>query len=76
MCAAAAAGSFLLMRRKRRYNRYYVHARISERRFVLFVRCFAADLTARQCAAQVGMSVRAVNDLYRRLREPEAQAGV
>lgn len=57
------------MRRKRRYNRWYVHARISERRFVLFVRCFAADLTAHQCAAQVGMSVRAVNDLYRRLRE-------
>ncbi|MBW7923739.1 MAG: hypothetical protein H3C59_03235 [Burkholderiaceae bacterium] len=57
------------MRRKRRYNRHYVHARISERRFVLFVRCFAADLTARQCAAQVGMSVPAVNDLYRRLRE-------
>lgn len=69
MCTLAGAGRFLFMRRKRRYNRWYVHARVSERRFLLFVRCFAADLTARECAAQVGISARAVNDLYRRLRE-------
>ena len=49
-------------------NRYYRGAHISERDFRRVVRCFALDLTATDTAALVGLSRRATNTLYLKLR--------
>jgi transposase len=49
-------------------NRYYRRARISEAQFRAVLRCFALDLTATQAAATTGLSVRATNALYLKLR--------
>ncbi|GAA4352226.1 IS1595 family transposase [Hymenobacter saemangeumensis] len=49
-------------------NRYYHRAKISEAKFRYLLRLFALDLTASDTARLTGLSVRAVNDLYLRLR--------
>ena len=55
-------------------NRYYRHAKISERTFRLLLRYFALDLTASDTARLTGLSVRAVNTIYLRLRHRLLQA--
>ena len=54
-------------------NRYYKRSRISEAKFRQIVRCFALDLTAGECAALTGVSVRSVNPIYLRIRERMAR---
>ncbi len=49
-------------------NRYYNRAKISEAKFRYVLRLFALDLTAPDTARLTGLSGRAVNDLYLRLR--------
>lgn len=49
-------------------NRYYRHSKLSEPKFRRLLRYFALDLTASDAAQLSGLSVRAVNDLYLRLR--------
>jgi len=49
-------------------NRYYNRAKISEAKFRCVLRLFALDLTASDLARFTGLSGRAVNDLYLRLR--------
>ena len=49
-------------------NCYYNRAKISEAKFWYVLRLFALDLTAADTARLTGLSVRAVNDLYLRLR--------
>ncbi len=49
-------------------NRYYNRAKISEAKFRYVLRLFALDLTASDTARLTGLSVRAVNALYLRLR--------
>ena len=49
-------------------NRYYKRAKISEAKFRYVLRLFALDLTASDTARLTGLSGRAVNDLYLRLR--------
>ena len=49
-------------------NRYYNRAKISEAKFRCVLRLFALDLTASDTARLTGLSGRAVNDLYLRLR--------
>lgn len=49
-------------------NRYYRRARISEREFRSFLKMFALDLTASDCARLTGLSVRTVNSLYLKIR--------
>jgi len=49
-------------------NRYFRRSKISEAKFRQIVRHFALDLTATQCAALTGISVRSVNDMYLRIR--------
>ena len=49
-------------------NRYYNRAKISEAKFRYVLRLFALDLTASDTARLTGLSVRAVNNVYLRLR--------
>jgi transposase-like protein len=49
-------------------NRYYRRSRISEKVFRRLIRAFAMDLTATDAAELTGLSVRAVNDIYLKLR--------
>ncbi|QNE38276.1 IS1595 family transposase (plasmid) [Hymenobacter sp. NBH84] len=49
-------------------NRYYKCSKISEVKFRYLLRLFALDLTASDAARLTGLSVRAVNDIYLRLR--------
>jgi len=49
-------------------NRYFKRSKISEAKFRQIVRHFALDLTATECAALTGVSVRSVNDIYLRIR--------
>lgn len=49
-------------------NRYYHRAKISEAKFRYVLRLLALDLTASDMARLTGLSVRAVNALYLRLR--------
>jgi transposase len=49
-------------------NKYYKHSRLSENRFRDLMRCFALDLSATETAAQTGISCRAVNTIYLKLR--------
>jgi len=54
-------------------NRYFKRSKISEARFRQIVRHFALDLTATECAALTGVSVRSVNDIYLRIRRRMSQ---
>ena len=49
-------------------NRYYKCSKISEVKFRYVLRLFSVDLTASDTARLTGLSVRAVNALYLRLR--------
>jgi transposase len=49
-------------------NKYYKHSRLSENKFRELMRCFALDLSATETAAQTGISCRAVNTIYLKLR--------
>ena len=49
-------------------NRYYKCSKISEAKFRYLLRLFALDLTASDAARLTGLSVRAVNAVYLRLR--------
>ena len=49
-------------------NRYYKCSKISEVKFRYLLRLFALDLTASDTARLTGLSVRAVNAVYLRLR--------
>ena len=49
-------------------NRYYKCSKISEVKFRYLLRLFALDLTASDAARLTGLSVRAVNAVYLRLR--------
>lgn len=49
-------------------NRYYKCSKLSEVKFRYLLRLFALDLTASDAARLTGLSVRAVNDVYLRLR--------
>ena len=50
-------------------NRYYKCSKISVVKFRYLLRLFALDLTASDTARLTGLSVRAVNDIYLRLRQ-------
>ena len=50
-------------------NRYYKCSKISTLKFRYLLRLFALDLTASDTARLTGLSVRAVNDIYLRLRQ-------
>ncbi|MDR2014695.1 MAG: IS1595 family transposase [Azoarcus sp.] len=54
-------------------NRYFHRSKISEAKFRQIVRHFALDLTATECAALTGISVRSINSIYLRIRERMAQ---
>jgi len=49
-------------------NRYYKCSKLSEVKFRYLLRLFALDLTASDAARLTGLSVRAVNNVYLRLR--------
>lgn len=49
-------------------NRYFNRSKISEAKFRQIVKHFALDLTATECAALSGISVRSVNSIYLRMR--------
>jgi transposase len=49
-------------------NRYYKCSKLSEVKFRYLLRLFALDLTASDAARLTGLSIRAVNALYLRLR--------
>jgi tRNA G26 N,N-dimethylase Trm1 len=49
-------------------NRYFRRSKISEAKFRYLLRLFAMDLTATDCAALCGLSVRSTNAIYQRLR--------
>ena len=49
-------------------NRYYRRSKLSEAKFRVIIRHFALDLTATQCAALTGISVRSINAIYLRIR--------
>jgi transposase len=55
-------------------NRYYKCSKISEVKFRYLLRLFALDLTASDAARLTGLSVRAVNAVYLRLRHRLAAA--
>ena len=55
-------------------NRYFRRSKISEAKFRYLLRLFAMDLTATDCAALCGLSVRSTNAIYQRLRMRMAQA--
>jgi transposase-like protein len=54
-------------------NRYYRRSRISEKVFRRLIRTFAMDLTATDAAKLTGLSVRAVNSIYLKLRQRIAE---
>ena len=56
-------------------NRYYKCSKISTLKFRYLLRLFALDLTASDMARLTGLSVRAVNDIYLRLRQRLGQRG-
>jgi transposase-like protein len=49
-------------------NRYYKCSKLSEVKFCYLLRLFALDLTASDATRLTGLSVRAVNEVYLRLR--------
>ena len=49
-------------------NRYYKHSRITAAKFRQIIRHFALDFTATDTAQLTGLSVRAVNGIYLKLR--------
>lgn len=49
-------------------NRYYKESKLSEAKFRQIVRYFALDLTATECAALCGVSVRSINSIYLKIR--------
>ena len=54
-------------------NRYFNRSKLSEAKFRQIVKHFALDLTATECAALSGISVRSVNSIYLRMRVRMAQ---
>ena len=54
-------------------NRYFRRSKISEAKFRQIVRHFALDLTATECAALTGISLRSINTIYLRMRVRMAQ---
>jgi len=54
-------------------NRYFRRSKISEAKFRQIVRHFALDLTATECAALTGISVRPVNAIDLRIRKRISQ---
>ena len=50
-------------------NRYFNRSKLSEAKFRQIVKHFALDLTATECSALSGVSVRSVNNIYLRMRE-------
>jgi len=54
-------------------NRYFRRSKISEAKFRQIARHFALDLTATECAALTGISVRSVNAIYLRIRQRISQ---
>lgn len=50
-------------------NRYFNRSKLSEAKFRQIVRHFALDLTATECAALSGVSLRSINSIYLRMRE-------
>jgi transposase len=50
-------------------NRYFNRSKLSEAKFRQIVKHFALDLTATECAALSGVSVRSINTIYLRMRE-------
>ena len=49
-------------------NKYFNHSKISEAKFRQILRYFALDLTATECAALSGISVRSINSIYLKIR--------
>ena len=49
-------------------NKYFKHSKISEAKFRQILRYFALDLTATECSALSGISVRSINDIYLKIR--------
>lgn len=56
-----------------RKNRYYRRSRIAEPTFRRLIKAFAMDLTATDTAELTGLSVRAVNDIYLKIRHRLAE---
>ena len=54
-------------------NRYFRRSKLGEAKFRQLVRYFAMDLTATDCAALCGLSVRSVNAIYLRIRARMAE---
>ena len=50
-------------------NRYFKRSKLSEAKFRQIVKHFALDLTATECAALSGVSLRSINSIYLRMRE-------
>jgi len=50
-------------------NRYFNRSKLSEAKFRQIVKHFALDLTATECAALSGVSLRSINSIYLRMRE-------
>jgi transposase len=50
-------------------NRYFNRSKLSEAKFRQIVKYFALDLTATECAALSGVSLRSINSIYLRMRE-------
>ena len=49
-------------------NKYYVHSRISEKKFRQIIQCFADDINAKQTSELTGLNRRTVTDIFRKLR--------
>ena len=49
-------------------NKYFKDSKISEAKFRQSLRYFALDLTATECSALSGISVRSINDIYLKIR--------
>ena len=49
-------------------NKCFKHSKISEAKFRQILRYFALDLTATECSALSGISVRSINDIYLKIR--------
>lgn len=54
-------------------NRYFNRSKLSEAKFRQIVKHFSLDLTATECAALSGISLRSVNSIYLRMRVRMAQ---
>ncbi|ELN4703265.1 IS1595 family transposase [Pseudomonas nitroreducens] len=54
-------------------NRYYSRSKISEAKFRELLRFFALDFTASDAARLTGLSARAINDIYLRIRRRLAE---